>query len=76
MVAVDDADVDLVEGRINGLIGPNGSGKTTFFNLVTGLIAADAGTVDFRGTDLTGRLPYQVAAAGISRTFQVTRSRA
>src|ERR687897_963393 len=42
VVAVDDASVELLEGRINGLIGPNGSGKTTFFNLVTGMIAPDA----------------------------------
>jgi neutral amino acid transport system ATP-binding protein len=73
VVAVDGADVELLEGKVNGLIGPNGSGKTTFFNLVTGLISADAGTVHFRGQDLTGRLPYQVAGAGIGRTFQVTR---
>lgn len=73
VVAVDGADVELLEGKVNGLIGPNGSGKTTFFNLVTGLISADEGSVHFRGTDLTGKLPYQVAGAGIGRTFQVTR---
>lgn len=71
--AVDHATVEILPGRVNGLIGPNGSGKTTFFNLVTGMNAADGGRVVFRDGDLTGRRPHQVARAGIGRTFQVTR---
>ena len=73
VVAVDGASVELLEGKVNGLIGPNGSGKTTFFNIVTGMIAADEGTVEFEGKDLTGLQPHRIAAAGLGRTFQVTR---
>ena len=73
VVAVDDASVELLEGRINGLIGPNGSGKTTFFNLVTGMIAPDAGEVVFRDKHIEGRAPHRIARNGIGRTFQVTR---
>jgi ABC-type branched-subunit amino acid transport system ATPase component len=73
VVAVDDASVEVLEGRINGLIGPNGSGKTTFFNLVTGMIAPDAGEVIFRDRHLEGRAPHRIARSGIGRTFQVTR---
>jgi neutral amino acid transport system ATP-binding protein len=73
VVAVDRATVDVQEGRINGLIGPNGCGKTTFFNLVTGMIRPDDGEVTFKDRDLAGIRPHQVALAGIGRTFQVTR---
>jgi len=73
VVAVDDASVELLEGRINGLIGPNGSGKTTFFNLVTGMVAPDAGQVVFRDRHIEGRAPHRIARLGIGRTFQVTR---
>lgn len=71
--AVAGASVDFHHGRINALIGPNGSGKTTFFNCVTGMIAADSGTVTYRGKDITGRAPHRVARAGIGRSFQVCR---
>lgn len=73
VVAVDDASVELHEGRINGLIGPNGSGKTTFFNLVTGMITPDAGEVVFRDRHIEGLAPHRIARGGIGRTFQVTR---
>jgi neutral amino acid transport system ATP-binding protein len=72
--AVDGADVELLEGRINGLIGPNGSGKTTFFNCVTGMIPPDAGKVVFRDRDITGKPPHRIAQRGLGRTFQVVRS--
>lgn len=73
VVAVDDASVELMEGRINGLIGPNGSGKTTFFNLVTGMVAPDAGEVVFHDRHIEGQTPHRIARSGIGRTFQVTR---
>jgi ABC-type branched-subunit amino acid transport system ATPase component len=73
VVAVDDASVELLEGRINGLIGPNGSGKTTFFNLVTGMIAPDAGEVVFQDRHIERLAPHRIARSGIGRTFQVTR---
>lgn len=73
VVAVDRATVEFQEGKVNGLIGPNGCGKTTFFNLVTGMIRPDGGEITFKDSDLAGGRPHQVALAGIGRTFQVTR---
>lgn len=72
--ALDDADVTLIEGRINGLIGPNGSGKTTFFNCVTGMIPPDSGEVVFQDRSITGKPPHKIAQRGIGRSFQVVRS--
>jgi branched-chain amino acid transport system ATP-binding protein len=60
-------------GEIVGLIGPNGSGKTTFFNALTGLYRVAAGTVSFEGRDLTGQRPQAVYRAGVTRTFQRSR---
>nr|WP_284252475.1 ATP-binding cassette domain-containing protein [Litorihabitans aurantiacus] len=71
--AVDGADVTFHEGKINALIGPNGSGKTTFFNCVTGMIKPDSGTVTFKDRDITGRAPHAIAHAGIGRSFQLCR---
>ncbi|MGH9246452.1 MAG: ABC transporter ATP-binding protein [Acidimicrobiales bacterium] len=73
VVAVDDATTEIEQGRINGLIGPNGSGKTTYFNLVTGMIPPDAGGVIFRDRRVEGLPPHRIARRGIGRTFQVTR---
>jgi neutral amino acid transport system ATP-binding protein len=73
VLAVDGVTVGLRDGEINGLIGPNGSGKTTFFNLVTGMIKPDAGRVLYRDRDLTRRAPHRIAHAGIGRTFQLCR---
>lgn len=71
--AVNGASVDFLQGRINALIGPNGSGKTTFFNCVTGMIRPDAGRVSYRGHDITGKPANRVAAAGMGRSFQLCR---
>lgn len=73
-VAVDGADVEIVEGAVNGLIGPNGSGKTTFFNLVTGMIRPDSGRVVFRDRRIDRLSPHRIAHRGLGRTFQVTRT--
>lgn len=73
VTAVDRASISIQRGRISALIGPNGSGKTTFFNLVTGMIRPDGGRVVFKGRNLEGARPHQVALAGIGRTFQITR---
>lgn len=71
--AVDDLDLRVKEGEIFGLIGPNGSGKSTTVNLVTGLLPPSAGSIAFRGEDLT-RLPtHRRLQAGIARTFQNIR---
>ena len=73
VVALDGVDFDVNEGEIVGLIGPNGSGKTTLFNVVTGIYAADTGTVTFAGEDMTSARPQAVYRAGITRTFQRSR---
>ena len=73
VVALDDFSVDVHRGEILGLIGPNGSGKTTFFNVVTGIYGIDAGKLAFDGADVTGASPQAVYHAGIARTFQRSR---
>jgi branched-chain amino acid transport system ATP-binding protein len=73
VVALDGLDLAVAPNEIIGLIGPNGSGKTTFFNVVTGIYGADAGTVTFNGADITKAASCAVYQAGISRTFQRSR---
>lgn len=73
VTAVNSASVTFQEGKVNGLIGPNGSGKTTFFNCVTGMIKPDSGAVTYRGDTITGRSPDRIARAGIGRSFQLCR---
>jgi ABC-type branched-subunit amino acid transport system ATPase component len=71
--AVDGCSLAVPRGKISGLIGPNGSGKTTTFNLLTGLTAPDAGQVLHDGVDIAGMKPYRIFHRGITRTFQITR---
>ena len=73
VTAVDGATVQFHHGKVNALIGPNGSGKTTFFNCVTGMIKPDSGSVSYLGTDITGKAPHRIARAGIGRSFQLCR---
>jgi branched-chain amino acid transport system ATP-binding protein len=73
VVALDGLDLAVAPNEILGLIGPNGSGKTTFFNVVTGIYGADEGQVSFDGRDITKAAPRAVYQAGISRTFQRSR---
>lgn len=63
-------DLRVKRGHIHGLIGPNGSGKTTFFNVVTGLLPATEGKVYFEHRDITNCRPDVIASLGVSRTFQ------
>jgi len=70
---VDGCSFVVPRGTISGLIGPNGSGKTTTFNLLTGLLEPDGGQVIYNGENLAGLKPYQIFRRGITRTFQVTR---
>jgi branched-chain amino acid transport system ATP-binding protein len=71
--AVQNFSLRIPHGALYGLIGPNGAGKTTCFNLLTGVYQAGSGTIRLDGADLVGRKPYQIARAGLSRTFQNIR---
>jgi ABC-type branched-subunit amino acid transport system ATPase component len=62
--------LSVEEHSITGLIGPNGSGKTTFFNTATGFVRADEGSVRFRGTEIARMAGHRVASLGLARTFQ------
>ena len=73
VVALGQFDLEVAPNEILGLIGPNGSGKTTFFNVVTGIYRAEAGTLAFEGADITRASPRAIYHAGISRTFQRSR---
>ncbi len=73
ITAVDGASFEIEAGTLTGLIGPNGAGKSTTFNLITGMYAPDAGTVRFRGDDITGLEPHEIADRGLVRTFQIAR---
>ena len=70
--AVDEVDFHVREGEIYSIIGPNGSGKTTIFNVITGFHPATQGKIFFRGENITNLKPYTVAQKGIARTFQLT----
>lgn len=69
--ANDGISLSVPRGEIRGIIGPNGSGKTTFFNTVTGFYQPDGGSVAFDGTDITGWKPHKIARRGLGRTFQI-----
>jgi len=71
--AVQNVDLTVMPGSIVAIIGPNGSGKTTFFNLITGMIKPDAGSVRLAGEDITGLAPHLIVERGIARTFQNLR---
>ncbi len=71
--AVDGASFSVPEGSITALIGPNGSGKTTVFNLIGGTMHSNAGEVWFDGERIDGMKPWNRAYAGLGRTFQITR---
>lgn len=71
--ALTEIDVEVKKGEILGVIGPNGSGKTTFFNCISGVYKPDSGSILFQGKNLLGRSPDRVARRGIARTFQNLR---
>jgi branched-chain amino acid transport system ATP-binding protein len=73
IVAVDDATFEVEEGSLTGLIGPNGAGKSTTFNCITGVHEATTGSVQFKGEEITGLSPNEVANRGLVRTFQIAR---
>ena len=71
--AVSDFSFDVPEGVIYGLIGPNGSGKTTTFNLITGIYTPTHGKILFEGDNIVGLKPYKIVHKGVARTFQNLR---
>ena len=71
--AVNQCSFEVQEGMIYGLIGPNGSGKTTTFNLITGFLEPTGGRVFFKDQEITGLAPHRIAHLGIGRTFQLVR---
>jgi len=73
VMALDHCSFDIEPGSITGLIGPNGAGKTTLFNLITGVLQADGGHIYFKGEEITGKKPYEIARKGVGRTYQIVR---
>lgn len=73
LAAVNEVDFTIDHGEIVGLIGPNGSGKTTFFNLITGIYKPTGGTIRYEGRNLVGLPTFKIAQQGIARTFQNNR---
>ncbi|HUX38880.1 MAG TPA: ABC transporter ATP-binding protein [Rectinemataceae bacterium] len=71
--AVSNFSFDIPEGVIYGLIGPNGSGKTTTFNLITGIYTPTEGEITFEGKPIKGMKPYRIVQGGVARTFQNLR---
>ncbi len=73
LVAVDELPLTIRHGEIRGLIGPNGSGKTTTINLVSGLYRADAGEIRLSGDRIDGLRPHDITRRGVARTFQIPK---
>lgn len=73
LTAVDSCSFSVEEGSITALIGPNGSGKTTVFNLITGYLPSDSGTVEFAGSTIHKEGPGSLYRKGLTRTFQQAR---
>lgn len=73
LAALSGVDFAVFPGEIMGLIGPNGSGKTTLFDCLSRVQKIDRGQITFKGEDITGMKPFQVAHMGLARTFQVVR---
>jgi branched-chain amino acid transport system ATP-binding protein len=73
LTAVSNFNVELEKGELVGLIGPNGSGKTTIFNMITGLYKPTGGRIHLGTKDITGLRPDRITALGIARTFQNIR---
>lgn len=71
LAAVDGVDLDFPRGKLNAVIGPNGAGKTTLFNLITGMLPADAGQVIFDGENIAGLKAHRIVERGLSRTLQI-----
>jgi branched-chain amino acid transport system ATP-binding protein len=73
LTAVSNVDFSVEQGEIFGLIGPNGAGKTTLFNLISAALRPQAGSIRFKGEEITGLKPYRICRMGLARTFQVVK---
>jgi branched-chain amino acid transport system ATP-binding protein len=73
LTALDQLSLTIGEGEVLGLLGPNGSGKTTFFNVLTGLYKASGGAILFDGKNVIGQTPQEIYRSGVARTFQRSR---
>jgi len=73
VLVIDDLSISVANGEALGIVGPTGAGKTTWFNLITGAVHADAGKVIFEGRDITPLSWHQRCRAGIGRTFQIPK---
>jgi branched-chain amino acid transport system ATP-binding protein len=71
--AVDSVSLAVQSGELLGLIGPNGAGKSTLFNLIAGVMPPSGGRIIVDGTDVTGWKSYEIARAGVARTFQIPK---
>ncbi len=71
--ALDGVSISVPRDSLTLIIGPNGSGKTTFINTVTGFYRADGGRVEYEGKDITNLPPHRIFSEGIVRTFQISR---
>jgi len=70
LVAVNAVSSQVMPGQIKAIIGPNGAGKTTIYNLITGVYDVTSGDIRFQGESICGLIPHEIAARGITRTFQ------
>jgi branched-chain amino acid transport system ATP-binding protein len=73
LAAVMNVDFQVEEGDVLGLIGPNGAGKTTLFNLISAALTPRAGSIKFKGREITNLKPYQICRMGVARTFQTVK---
>ena len=73
LVAVDRVNLSVAQGSIHGLIGPNGSGKTTIFNMISGYYKPTSGDIFFEGHSIAGKKPHVITQMGFARTFQNLR---
>jgi ABC-type branched-subunit amino acid transport system ATPase component len=71
--AINDLNFEIAEGELLGMIGPNGSGKTTVVNLITGFVKPTEGEITYSDRNITGWAPYKIVRLGIARTFQMVK---
>lgn len=72
LTAINDVSLEFETGTLKSIIGPNGSGKTTFFNLLTGVHKPTSGNIIFNNANITGKAPHEISRIGISRSYQIT----